>query len=80
MKFLHNLNREGLVFKSVWGFFDTLIGCFVIYVSSSLINTLPIRITSEGIALDPFWKMQFPYIFFQVGILGVFEPNFKAIR
>ena len=45
---------------------------------SLLIKMLPIRITSEAIAGDPFKKKELPQIGFQVGTLGVFRPNFKA--
>ena len=53
IQFLHNFNPEGLVFKTLWGFFF-LIGHFAIYVSSLLIKILLMCITLEVIAVDPF--------------------------
>ena len=53
IKFLHNFNPDGLVFKTLWGFFF-LIGHFTIYVSSLLIKILLMCITLEVIAVDPF--------------------------
>lgn len=64
MKLLHNLSPGGLVFKTVWGFFDTLISCFAIYLLSLLIKILPIRIASEAIAGDPFKKTELPHVGF----------------
>ena len=53
IKFLHNFNPEGLVFKTLWGFLF-LIGHFAVYVSSLLIKILLMCITLEVIAVDPF--------------------------
>ena len=63
----------GLVFKTMWGFFDILIGCFATCLSSLLFKILPILLTLQVIVEIHFSS------FFWVGILGVFEPNFKAI-
>lgn len=51
---LHNCNPEGLVFIPCVDFFNILIGCFALSLSSLLIKILPIRSTSEAIAGDPF--------------------------
>lgn len=64
IKILRNLNPEGLVFKTVWGSFDILIGCFVIYLSSLMIKILPIRIMLEAIEEDPFCKLEFSHTVF----------------
>ena len=57
---LHNFNPEGLVFIPCEDFFNILIGCFALSLSSLLIKILPIRSTSEAIAGDPFWKTESP--------------------
>ena len=51
---LHNFNPEGLVFIPCGDFFNILIGCYALSLSSLLIKILPIRSTSEAIAGDPF--------------------------
>ena len=38
VKLLHNFNFKRLVSKTVWGFFDIPIGCFAIFLSSSVIK------------------------------------------
>ena len=39
------------------------------------------RITSEAIGGDLFWKTELPpTLFNKIGLLGVFGPNFQAIR
>ena len=45
VKLLHNFNFKRLVSKTVCGFFDIPIGCFAIFLSSSVIKILPIRVT-----------------------------------
>ena len=73
IKPLDNFHPDGLVFKTTWGFFDILIGCFATCLSSLLFKILPILLTLQVIVEIHFSS------FFWVGILGVFEPNFKAI-
>ena len=45
VKLLHSFNLKRLVSKTVWGFFDIPIGCFVIFLSSSVIKILLIGVT-----------------------------------
>ena len=73
IKPLDNFYPDGLVFKTTWGFFDILIGCFATCLSSLLFKILPILLTLQVIVEIHFSS------FFWIGILGVFEPNFKAI-
>lgn len=61
-KIQHNLNPDGLIFQTVWGFFDILFGFFAIYMLSLLIKMLPIRTTSEAIGGDPFLKPELPHM------------------
>ena len=57
IKFLHNSNPEGLLFKIVRGFFDIAICCFAIFLSSLLIKILPIFIDCYlGSLLTKFFK------------------------
>ena len=53
IKFLHNSNPEGLLFKIVRGFFDIAICCFAIFLSSLLIKILPI--SKNGIPSHSFF-------------------------
>ena len=53
IKFLHNSNLEGLLFKIVRGFFDIAIFCFAIFLSSLLIKILPI--SKNGIPSHSFF-------------------------
>ena len=73
IKPLDNFYPDGFVFKTMWGFFNILIGCFATCLSSLLFKILPILLTLQVIVEIHFSS------FFWVGILGVFEPNFKAI-
>ena len=73
IKPLDNFHPDGLVFKTTWGFFNILIGCFATCLSSLLFKILPILLTMQVIVEIHFSS------FFWVGILGVFELNFKAI-
>ena len=73
IKPLDNFHPDGLVFKTTWGFFNILIGCFATCLSSLLFKILPILLTLQVIVEIHFSS------FFWVDILGVFEPNFKAI-
>ena len=45
VKLLHSFNLKRLVSKTVWGFFDIPIGCFAIFLSSSVIKILLIGVT-----------------------------------
>ena len=35
---------------------------------------------TKAIAGDQLWKMEIPHTFFLFDVLGIFGPNFKAIR
>ena len=73
IKPLDNFHPDGLVFKTMWGSFNILIGCFATCLSNLLLKILPILLTLQVIVEIHFSS------FFWVGILGVFEPNFKSI-
>ena len=50
------------------------------FLSNLLIKNLAIRVTTTAIAGDRFWKTEIPHNLFFLDILGIFGPNFKAIR
>lgn len=65
IKLLHSFDAEGLVFKTAWGFPIFSIVRLQFFYQGLLIKILPIHIGSKVIA---------------IGILGVFQLNFKPVH